>query len=704
MEPFRKFVSALARRFFGSLFIVAARIRVFFRITANLGMIVAAMVVGVMAGFSAILFRYLIALVQTAATLDPHALAESVAGLPWYGKLLIPCVGGALTGLLVRFLAKEVGGPGIPNVMEAVITKHGVIRPRVVPAKLIASALTIGTGGSVGQEGPIAHLGSALGSAVGQYSHVSVEHMRVLVGCGAAGGIAATFNAPIAGVLFAVEIILGRFALTTFSPLVVSSVTATVISRVYLGDVPAFVIPSYTLESAAEMGNFLLLSALVPLVAILFMWLLDRLGRRADALPWPPYVLGGMGGLVVGAIVLVRPEVFGVGYATVSSALRGELALTVAATVLFAKIIATVVTSSSGGSGGVFAPSLFIGATFGSLYGNVAQQLGLTAQPVGSFAVVGMAATVAATTHAPLTMVLMVYEMTGDYALILPLMTGAIVASLLTSRLYEHSIYTQELAMRGIKLDHGLESSIMSQTLVEDLMRMDVPTLRADTLFPEIMALAAREPHHQYYVLGELDELLGVISIYSLNRAMESYRVGDRLCAADLMTEPSMLLQSTETLAASMGKITAKGYDELPVIDHVANRRIFVGVIDEKDVLRLYDREVLHHGSLGVRYVRKEEERVRQDFVEFAESECVDVVKVTATIAGQTLQTLQSRERYNVNVVAIKHRRPDGSLDRVVPNPCEPLRLGDALVVAGLTEDVARFAEAIADKKRKAAS
>ncbi|MFQ5578321.1 MAG: chloride channel protein, partial [Anaerolineae bacterium] len=396
-------------------------------------MLLTALLVGLGTGTGAVAFRYLIKLVGW-------------IGYDWFPQLtrdwgrayvvLMPAVGGLLVGLLVYLFAPEAKGHGVPEVMEAVALRGGRIRPVVALIKSLASSLCIGSGGSVGREGPIVQIGSALGSSVGQLLHLSDDRVRNLVACGAAGGIAATFNAPIAGVIFALEIILGEFNVRYFSTVVISSVTASVIGRAVFGDFPAFRIPmEYGVNSFWEYGIYAVLGALAALVGVLFVRLLYWSEDRFEG--WkqiPPWLQPAVGGTLLGGLALAypavtgidwqrMPQIYNVGYGVIEATLSNQLGLKVVIVLLVLKLIATSLTLGSGGSGGVFAPSLFMGAMLGASYELVVNGLfpGIAAPP-GAYALVGMGAVFAASAHVPITAVIILFELTGDYRIILPLM------------------------------------------------------------------------------------------------------------------------------------------------------------------------------------------------------------------------------------------------------------------------------------------
>ena len=325
-------------------------------------LLVVALIIGILGGFGAVGFRELIAFFQRIAwDTDKFTQAMVSAKSVWW-ILLTPAIGGLIVGAIVHYFAPEARGHGVPEVMEAVALKGGRIRARVVGAKALASGICIATGGSVGREGPIVQIGSAIGSVIGQILQFGAGRMRTVVGCGAAAGIAATFNAPIAGAIFALEILVGDFAVVNFSPIVISSVSATIVSRWYFGDEAAFVdIPEYALNHPLELVTYACLGLLAGIVALIFTRTLyfseDQFDRIKITLP----LKACLGGLIIGAIAIQYPQILGVGYEAMEAALTKSILWQTLAILLVVKIVAVSITIGSGGSGGVFAPSLFIG-------------------------------------------------------------------------------------------------------------------------------------------------------------------------------------------------------------------------------------------------------------------------------------------------------------------------------------------------------
>jgi CIC family chloride channel protein len=552
-----------------------------------------AIFIGLLGGFGAIGFRLLIGTFQDIFYGSGPDLVKIVLSIPWYWKILIPAIGGAVVGPLVFFLAREAKGHGVPEVMEAVAMRSGMIRKRVVIVKSLASAICIGSGGAVGREGPIVQIGSAIGSALGQVLRVSGNRMRNLVGCGAAAGIAATFNAPIAGAIFALEVILGEFEMGTFGPIVLASVMATVVSRAFLGNYPAFSIPKYNLISVWEIPAYLIMGFLAGLVALVFVKSLYKAEDLWDELEVPEYVKPALGGLAIGGLSLFFPQILGVGYETITVALLGQLPWFLLLILVFAKITATSLTIGSGGSGGIFAPSLFIGAMMGGAYGHIVHSLfpSVTASS-GAYSLVGMGAIVAGTTHAPITAILILFELTADYRIILPLMMTCILSAVTASQLKRESIYTMKLIRRGVDIRAGKEVSILKSLPVRDFMVPDV------VLVSEIMPLSSllhliKESTSSYFpVLNSKEDLVGIISLRDIRPTLMEESLLDLVIAKDVMNEDVITLSADENLFDAMGKFGIRDIGQLPVVDKKNPKKV-VGMLKRTDVIVAYNNAVL---------------------------------------------------------------------------------------------------------------
>jgi len=558
-----------------------------------------AVVIGVLGGYGAVLFRASIQFFQTIFYSSGREFLEIAGQVPWYVKLLMPAVGGAVVGPVIYFWAREAKGHGVPEVMEAVAVKGGHIRARVSAAKILASAISIGCGGSVGREGPIVQIGSAVGSTVGQLLKVSQDRLRTLVGCGAAAGIAATFNAPIAGVLFSVEILLGEFGVATFSPIVLSSVMATTVSRHYFGDFPAFEVPAYEMVSAWELFFYAGLGVIAALVAVLFVTTLYRTEDLFDAIPIPEYVKPILGGLIMGLFIIFLPQVFGVGYGAINEALMGQAAWYTLLALVFAKVAATSITIGGGMSGGIFAPSLFLGAMTGGAFGFLVNQLepAMTASS-GAYALVGMGGVVAAATHAPITAIIIIFELTSQYTIILPLMITCIISTLLAMALKNGNIYTIKLLRRGVALYRGREQGILRNILVQDVMRHEVRTVRESTFLSDVIQ-AFQDFNISYLeVVDENGNLSGIISFRDIRLVLNEEQLGHLIVAKEVASSPVITVQPLEDVETALKRMGQTGVSQLPVVDQHNPRRV-IGVIHEKDITAAYNRGTLALGSFG---------------------------------------------------------------------------------------------------------
>jgi len=452
------------------------------------GMFLLALVVGAGAGLGAVVFRYLIYFFTWLATGHSQFGQAGYVGsshLPWLGLgffVVIPMIGGLLYGPLIYNWAREARGHGVPEVMIAVADNGGRIRPQVALVKSVASALCIGTGGSVGREGPIVQIGSALASSLGQWVRMPENRLRIMVACGAAGGISATFNAPITGVFFGVEIILREFAVDALFTVMLSAMVADVIAIPFLGDKP-FLSGFPAGIALHHPTTYLLVAGLAVVAALLglgFTKVLYKVEDLCDALwkgrpEWArPAVLGG----VFGLLLLALPQMYGVGYPVMFKTTAGGYALWFLIILALGKILATSLSMGIGGSGGIFAPSLFIGVTSGYAYGDVVNHLfGPAAGQPALYAVVAMGAVFTSAARAPLTSLASVVEMTGDFSLTLPVMLAIAIASTISRALSYSTIYTEKLLRRGTDIDQAAPWRAVADLKITDVMRPFRPPL-----------------------------------------------------------------------------------------------------------------------------------------------------------------------------------------------------------------------------------
>ncbi|MFO7654627.1 MAG: chloride channel protein [Candidatus Krumholzibacteriia bacterium] len=652
-------------------------------------MVSVAVVVGVVGGLGAILFRWLVQAFQGLAIGAGEDTVALLEPLPWWHKAMLPVIGGLVVGPLVHFLAREARGHGVPEVINAIVFKKGVIRPVVAAVKITASAITIAFGGSVGREGPIVQIGSAMGSTLGQVLHFSPQRLRTMIGCGAAAGIAATFNAPIAGAFFALEILLRDFAVVTFAPIIVASVTATVVSRHFLGDTPAFPVPGFSIQGYGELPLYLLMGLVVGLVAVVYVRTLYASERWFERLRVPAWIKPALGGVPLGILIIWFPQVYGVGYSSMVEALEGRMIWELMALLVVVKLLAVNITLGSGFSGGIFAPALFMGGMAGGAFG-AAVSPGLPDAPglAGPFAMVGMAAMVGAATGGPLTAILILFEMTGEYSIILPLMLASIAATLVYRSVQRDSIFTLKFTLAGKRLEMGRESAILQQYQVEDIMVLNPTTIPQDWTFDRILELFLSGYDEHYYVTDDRRRLVGVISIHDVKNLLHEKSLARVLIAADICAPAPAGVDRTDNLEDCLLELGREDRRDLPVLES-AHDPVLTGIVTRRGIFEVYNREVLHQEDMGIKLVTGEA-RMR-DCVDLPEEYRVQVLTPPASYLGRTVRELGLRERYNVSVLAVKRRTALGGQRNELPQPDRALDPGDQLIVVGHVDDLERL-------------
>lgn len=543
------------------------------------------LLVGLTGAIGVWLFKKLIDLAYWVFFVLPEAYLGSYRWL----VIFIPVLGGLIVGLLIHFFIGEERHHGVAGIMESAALGGGRLRYKRIPAKALAAALSIGSGASVGPEDPSVQIGANLGSMFGQKLHLSDDRMRALVAAGAASGIAAAFNAPIAGVFFSLEIILGEISGNAFGIVVLASVVSAVFTRAVAGPEPAFHVPAYSLGSPWELPLYLGLGLLAGPVAALYIRLLYLSQDFFHGLARVPrWLRPAVAGLVVGIVGVFLPQAMGVGYETIGAILNGEVtAFWLLAVLAFAKLILTPVSIGGGFPGGVFAPSLFIGAALGSAYGTVLHGLntGLNIIP-GAFAMVGMAALLAGAVHAPLTAVILLFEMTNDYRIILPLMFAVVVSMVFSQSLIHDSVYTLGLARKGIRLARGRDVEVLETITVSEVMQPAPLTLNDDESVDRAAEVLVETRHHGLPVLNASGELVGILTTQDVERMQDEdkcdHKIAD-VCVHDLLTA-----YSDETIGSALRRMAGRDIGHMPVVSP-DNHKQMVGWLRRPDMLRAYD-------------------------------------------------------------------------------------------------------------------
>jgi CIC family chloride channel protein len=547
-----------------------------------------------MSAAGALVFRSLIEFFHTGFWPSGNTfLEQTLAASPWL-IILIPTLGGIAAGILIYRWVPEARGPGVPEVIAAVATSQSIIRHRVTFLKALVTSLLIGSGASVGREGPIVQIGASAGSSIAQLFRLNPDIRRVCLASGAAAGIAATFNAPITGTLFALEIILLDIEVAYISHIIVAAVIASVLSRFFWGDFPTFEAQAFHLNHYGELLIFLALGLLAGIAGIFFMRLLSGISRIFKHVKVPDWLKPGIGGLLLGILALWQPHILGVGYETINQALANSLGLKMALILLLAKMLATALCIGSGMSGGIFAPSLFWGASLGLAVGIGAEQLfpALALAP-GNFALVGMGAVVAGTTLAPITAILTVFELTNNYETILPLMVACIASTVVVRRLFGYSVYELKLLHKGINIVRGHDVGVLQHLHVADFMGVNFETIRTSSSLSEIAEQMEKAAFPHFIVLNENNEMAGILSLSDLKEAFRDFEdLKYLIVAADLMSKKVISITIRDTLEQALYLFEEYRFSLIPVTKSPRHRGI-VGILIKDDLLRVYRENVL---------------------------------------------------------------------------------------------------------------
>ncbi len=645
-----------------------------------------AVLIGIAGGLASVAFKAMIQFFQDQFWRAPDIIS-SVSSQPWYTTLLIPALGGLIISPIIYYGAREAKGHGVPEIMESLIFRGGQIRNRVVAIKALASSICIGSGGSVGREGPIVQISSSLASSVGKLFRIRERGMRTLVAAGAAAGIGGTFNAPIAGALFAVEILLGEFGVFSFSPIIVASVISTLTSRMIAGDFSAFTVPKYTLISVWEIGPYILLGIVSGLVAILFIKTLYFFEDRFDKIPVHPLIKPVLGGLLIGGIGIGLPQILGVGYDSIDACLQNRLGFWLAFILIFAKILSTSMTLGSGGSGGVFAPSLFLGAMTGNFLGSIFHNwFPNSISSPGAFSLVGMGAVVAAATHAPITAIIIIFELTNDYKIILPLMLSSIIASFMTVGLHKESIYTMKLKRRGIFFKEGREVNILRSLPVKDFISQDYHIFLNTEHAGNIIDQAISGKHHCYQIIDSQSNYVGCLSLNQLKTSVSQKEIIDSLVIAEDLAVSDIYLDIEDNLERAMEIFGREDVAEIAVLKD----KKFIGVVKRKDAIEAYNHEIAKkEAASGL--VQKLKFTHLTKTIDIGKGYRIMEIEAPPAFWGKSLKGLDLRALHKIDVLLIKRQIPPQTI--TLPSADEIIRKGDTLILAGHADSLEKISK-----------
>jgi chloride channel protein, CIC family len=559
--------------------------------------------VGVVGGLVNLVFYYGIESAKAFFLRRPGDPVEIAQMMEPFERLLVPALGGLVAGLALYWGLRWVGQQGSTNMLEVVVAGDGRLPFRTALVKSISSLVSIGTGASIGREGAITQMTATLASKWGQLAKWPPYRLRMLVGCGAASGLAAAYNAPIAGAVFAALIVLGNFSMNLFAPLVFASVVATMVSRSFFGIDPWYQVPPFPVTSMTQLPWFILLGVVSGGMGAAFLKMLQRSEEGFQKLGVPVYTRLALGGLVVGIIAIQFPGVWGNGYSITNAILHGDYSaeqfpLLFLVGLVLAKLLATVATVGSGAVGGVFTPTIFLGAGLGACFGLALHELGGGLDlPTASFAIVGMGSMLAATTRSPLLSMILVFEISLDYSLMPPLMLACVVSILVARRLHPESIYTEPLRMKGLVVSNeATRPGAATERTVGDLMQTPVPPVRENAMLTEIADRFLSSPHNFIPVVDAKQQLIGVVALQDLKEYLSNPNELNAVIAYDVMRPPPPCVTPNQRLLDVLPVVLASEQRNIPVVNTLKENRL-VGSLVRAEVLGVFSEAIAASGK-----------------------------------------------------------------------------------------------------------
>ncbi len=564
----------------------------------HLLLVALALVIGCLSGAAVIALREAIEAIELfwfSVTTD--MLSRYEIEVPAWRLVLAPIIGGLAVGLITwKFMPNE-RNQGVADVIEASAMKAGQMSSRVGLVSAINSAISVGSGASVGREGPAVHLGASLAGWIGRRLHLSRSLARTLLGCGVAAAVSASFNAPIAGALFATEVVVGQYALKTFAPVVVASVAGTALSHIHFGEVSAFLLGDNHISSFWEFPAFIGLGIVSAVAAIVLMQSIFAAQHLSNRVKAPLWMKPAMAGLIVGIIAIWLPQVMGVGYGFVEWAILGQFEIKLLIMIGIAKIICTALCLGFGFSGGIFSPALVVGAAVGSSYGLIAASVfPELASGVGVYTVVGMGAVAAAVLGAPISTTLIIFEITGDYQLSLAVMLAIVVSTELTHNLYGQSFFAVQLKKRSIDLRDGFEHEVMNAIKVRHILdhsnNIAAETIGTETLIKDIRKKLSASTTGELFVVKSTGELFGTITLHDCGETLFDQECDQAVDASEIARVHPPILQESDNLIDAMRVMRESGEDHIAVIRDPHTQK-FSGCVHHRDVMTAYNRALL---------------------------------------------------------------------------------------------------------------
>ncbi len=548
-----------------------------------------AVIVGVLTGIAIVLYDH-------ALEFSSEIFFEPAYNIHHYYVIFIPAIGGLLVGIIShRFMKKK--RYSIDNVIESATLYGGKMQPRTVFLEVLSSVISLGSGASAGKEAPVVLAGAGIGSTFAQMLKMRGNRLKILLGCGASGGIAAAFNAPLAGVVFSVEVILGELEAATLVPIVISAVFATLVSNVIFGVRPIQISYYELVSPLHESILYLVLGLLAGLISVILMRSLYKSRDLFNTLNIHPITKPALGGLFVGFIGYFYPQILGVGYDAINQVLENEITFNILLILLILKIIAFSLSVGSGGSGGAFVPALFTGAMLGGAYGFIANGFfpDITSEP-GAYALAGMGAVFTGISRAPLTAILVLFELTRNYSMVLPIMLACVLSNLVSSALHPESIFTESLRRRGFTIRKGKEVDIMESLKVADAMKREVQTISVNKKVEALVSLMQSSRHAGFPVLDPEGKLWGIVTLKDIRDKVKQGELEKTI--GEIATSNLVVAYPDESLNSVLQRLATKDIGRLPVVSRDDNRKI-LGIITRSDIVKLYDKTVVERMKYG---------------------------------------------------------------------------------------------------------
>lgn len=618
----------------------------------DLGMLIFAGLIGLFTGVLTVALIFLLRYLSHLFYGFDEPGVHMGGGIPWYVIMLIPAIGGLVVWFILNKLFPDAEGHGVPDVIESVLRKGGVIKPATIWGKSLASSITISTGGSAGMEGPIVQIGGAIGSAIGQFFKVDSKQLQTLVAAGTAAGIGAVFNAPMAGAIFAAEVIIGNFSIQNFSPIIIASVVGTSVTHSVFGDYPAFTVPIFHLTSNWEYIFYIILGSLTGLSAAFFTRNFFRVEDIFNKIKIPPFLKPALGGLMVGSIGIFLPHILGPGYDTIQLVLDGNIVFWIMLVLILVKMLATSFTLGSGGSGGIFAPSFFIGAVVGGSFGYLVNLLlPESSSGFGSYALIGMGGFLAGLIHAPLASILMIFEITGNYSSILPLMFTCMISTIVARSFHKESFFTEPLIKKGIQLSKGRDANVLKNIPVSEVMTELDSVIDVGEKLNVVLAKIMNSRRTLYFITDGQKRLRGMIDFNDIKSLMSTIEdMGDVLLASDIAKGVPYICHEEDSLDDVLKAIPKEKLEAVPVLDKEDR---LCGILFWHRIIETYNNEINKLNLVNHLFEDIHEIENRKEIEVLGSNKMIEI-QVPPEFIGKSIKGLDLRKKHGISILALK--------------------------------------------------